>query len=332
MRINLSEYCDLVTSKIILETSIEILKKGDVPVFFETLSEKLKSFLNFDGWTVVGILENKPKFIAYSKHYERLNFEKIEEKMSNREKFIYMQVKSKRRWRYIKNLQKEEIWIPRGNILSSWIGIPLIFKDIDVYTILNLEYFTPKKLTTKNKIFLDHFQKNFFVYASKFLDIKALFDQKYIDPLTGLKNRFYLEKVFSEIDNSEKIGIIFCDLDGFKNINDKYGHKFGDEVLKIASKRIKNIVKSTDDVIRYGGDEFVVLTKNTEGVNKIINRIKQFVSKREISIDNQVVNIGISCGYAIFPDETNNLQEALNISDMRMYKEKEKNKNIYKRR
>ncbi|MBO8161028.1 MAG: GGDEF domain-containing protein [Thermosipho sp. (in: Bacteria)] len=327
MKLKVEEYCDLLTSKIVLETAIEVLRKGNISEFFERLAERLRFYLNFDGWSVINLIKNKPHFVAFSKGYRNLDLKKIAEKMSDKEIFLYMQVLNSGRWKYIKNLEKKSIWITREEIVHSWIGIPLIFRDSEAYSILNLDYYTPKKLTSKDEKFLDHFQRNFAKYAIKFLDIKELSEQKYIDPLTGLKNRYYLEKLIEDSKKNEKLVLIFCDLDGFKKINDKCGHAFGDNVLKIVGKRLRNIVKSTDEVIRYGGDEFVVVTNDVNSAWKIIERINQFISERDIFLDERRIKIGISCGYAIYPDESDNLREILHISDMRMYKNKEKNHN-----
>lgn len=121
---------------------------------------------------------------------------------------------------------------------------------------------------------------------------------------------------------SEKIGVIFCDLDKFKQVNDKYGHSTGDEVLIIVAKRLKNIIKSTDEVIRFGGDEFVILTKSVNGIGKIIERIKHFIGEREIHLDDKKIEVGVSCGYAIYPDESENFEKIIHIADMRMFKNK----------
>ncbi|MDK2886439.1 MAG: diguanylate cyclase [Thermosipho sp. (in: thermotogales)] len=315
------DYFEFLTGNIILESSIESFKNGNPLDFFEKLSLKLQKYLNFNGWTVLDLRKNGPKFLAFSKKYRTLNFKELSEKMSDREKLLYMKVKSSKKWEYIKNLQKNSIWIPRGSFVYSWIGVPLIFKDREPL-ILNLDYFSVKKLSKKEKNLLDKFQENFVIYSYKISDIKNIFNQQYIDPLTGLKNRQFLMDYLNSQNLSEKIGVIFCDLDKFKQVNDKYGHSTGDEVLIIVAKRLKNIIKSTDEVIRFGGDEFVILTKSVNGIGKIIERIKHFIGEREIHLDDIKIEVGVSCGYAIYPDESENFEKIIHIADMRMFKNK----------
>lgn len=82
----------------------------------------------------------------------------------------------------------------------------------------------------------------------------------FTDPLTHVNNRMYLDIIRTKIEkNKVKLGILMIDIDNFKSINDKYGHTVGDLVLKEIAKAIKFSVKSYDEVIRYGGEEFVVI-------------------------------------------------------------------------
>lgn len=82
----------------------------------------------------------------------------------------------------------------------------------------------------------------------------------FTDSLTHVNNRMYLDIIRTKIEKSKvKLGILMIDIDNFKSINDKYGHTVGDLVLKEIAKTIKNSVKSYDEVIRYGGEEFVVI-------------------------------------------------------------------------
>lgn len=317
-----NDYLELLTRNIILETSIESFQNGNRFEFFEKLLLRLKRYFEFDGWSIVDMSNRDPKFLFYSKNYETLNLRELEEKMSDREKLLYMKVIKSKKWRFEKDLQKKSIWIPRGNLVYSWIGIPLIFKNSEIL-VLNLDFFIKKNLSKKEKVFLNEFQENFLKYTFKISKLRDIFNQQYVDALTGLKNRQYLFDILNKVDTSQKLGIIFCDLDKFKDINDKYGHTFGDEVLKIISKRMRNLVKSTDEVVRFGGDEFIVLTRNSNGLFKIIERLKKFIDEREIILDDKKIKIGISCGYAIFPDESEDFAEILHISDMRMYRDKE---------
>ncbi|ANQ53719.1 hypothetical protein BG95_04565 [Thermosipho sp. 1063] len=317
----IKSYFDLLTSKILLETTVEVLKDESVDKFFHKLADKSLPILKFDAWSVLEVEDKeRVKFVAVSDFYQRFDVEKIEKKLSFQDFALYNVVLNTKRWKYIKDVSKTRAWVP-NNRISSWIGIPLLF-DSKVYGVLSLDYFKIKRLGLKEKLFLDNFQRNFSKIASDFRQLKELFYQKYIDQLTSLKNRHFIEEFFES--NKERVGLIFCDLNKFKSINDTYGHRFGDEVIKVVAKRLKNVLKSTDQVVRYGGDEFIIITKNVDKIHVIINRIKNIIKKYDIIIDGKKVNLGISCGYAIFPDDGTDLWEILHIADLRMYEEKKK--------
>ncbi|WP_121515444.1 sensor domain-containing diguanylate cyclase [Petrotoga sp. HKA.pet.4.5] len=156
-------------------------------------------------------------------------------------------------------------------------------------------------------------------HSQKFMEIK---DQADKDSLTGLYNH---SKLFSDLDNFEKnkenICAVFIDLDDFKDINDKYGHKFGDEVLVKFSQLILNTVRNKDRVYRYGGDEFVILFTgiSTEIGIKIVERLydalKVFQPK-----------ISFSAGLSTCDEVINNYKEIVEIADRKMYLSKNQGK------
>jgi diguanylate cyclase (GGDEF)-like protein len=296
------------------------LKENKIEAFFEKLMIKTRPHLKFDGWSVIEYDEiNGPSFISLSRKYKKYDLESIERKISNSQSTLFDTVLKTRNWKYVADPFKLNVWMP-GSRIRSWIGVPLMF-DNEVFGVLNIDYFKPKRLTFKDKLFLNSFQKNFSIYASNFKELKSLFLQKYIDHLTGLKNRHFIEEYF-EKNNRDRIAIIFCDLNKFKAVNDTYGHRIGDEVIKIVARRIRNILKSTDEIVRYGGDEFIVLTKNIENVETIKLRIKNAIKKYDIIIEGKRIKLGISCGHAIYPDESTDFCEIMHLADLRMYSDK----------
>lgn len=156
-------------------------------------------------------------------------------------------------------------------------------------------------------------------HSQKFMEIR---DQAERDSLTGLFNH---SKLFSDLENyekdKEKICAVFIDLDDFKDINDKYGHKFGDEVLVKFSQLILNTVRNKDRVYRYGGDEFVILFTgiSTEIGIKIIERLydalKAFQPK-----------ISFSAGLSTCDEVINSYKEIVEIADRKMYLSKNQGK------
>jgi len=150
----------------------------------------------------------------------------------------------------------------------------------------------------------------------------------HFDELTNLLNRRRLiEKlnILKELD--KKFTILFIDLDGFKPINDIYGHKVGDEVLKIVSKRLLNSVKHTDLVARFGGDEFIVVLVDLVDEKKALEISNDILKKidREIVINDKKLKIGASIGVYISINDS--VEDALKKADIAMYKAKEGGKN-----
>ena len=157
---------------------------------------------------------------------------------------------------------------------------------------------------------------NFYDFASYLTEI-ALKDE-----LTGLYNKRFFEFILDRYKKEDvEIGVIFIDLDKFKQINDKFGHLFGDEVLKSVAEIIKHSIRDIDYAFRFGGDEFVILIfSNMDVLKKVADRIEEKISETVV----KGIKIEGSVGYAHCPTESNNLEDILNLADKRMYDKKKK--------
>lgn len=156
------------------------------------------------------------------------------------------------------------------------------------------------------------------------------------DNLTGLPNRVLLNDRLEMAINtatrqSEKIGVLFIDLDRFKNVNDSLGHSVGDQLLKEAAKRLSSIVRTGDTVSRLGGDEFVVLfpkVKDETNLADLTIKLRD-VLQHPYSIGGISLHITPSIGIAIFPDDGDNVNTLIKNADAAMYLAKEKGRNNY---
>ena len=157
--------------------------------------------------------------------------------------------------------------------------------------------------------------------------LEKTFNEAIKDPLTGLYNRkFFYENVTKLLDIADRenrpLLIIFIDLDNFKYVNDVYGHKRGDEVLKEVAEILKCGFRNSDIISRLGGDEFVVailLKNNEEQIKKIIDRTRDRIEKR-------LPEISFSYGYAKYPDDGGCIERLIHVADERMYFNKRERK------
>ena len=156
------------------------------------------------------------------------------------------------------------------------------------------------------------------------------------DPLSGLSNREALSErlgyllSLSKRDNTQ-FAVLFLDLDNFKHVNDYFGHKIGDTLLRELSSKIKETVRDNDIVARVGGDEFViVLSKynSTLELTQIIDRILKYV-KTPFVIEDNLVEVTSSVGIAFYPKDGKNEVELLKNADIAMYQAKKDGRNQY---
>ncbi len=159
------------------------------------------------------------------------------------------------------------------------------------------------------------------------------------DPLTGLYNRRgFLEEADRLIKMSQRldqrlslspvsfgsIGLIFIDLDNFKHINDRFGHKAGDDVLKEIAKRLEKSLRRFDIVGRWGGDEFVVVVWDVDKriLDVIVERLQEKIAKEFFVKQKKPIYVTASFGAKIFPIEGLELEKEIERVDKEMCKNK----------
>lgn len=180
----------------------------------------------------------------------------------------------------------------------------------------------------------------FETFRRQFLKQKQLSDEvwklAHYDELTGLLNRYIFKEQLEEVlkkskTSKERLGVLFIDLDRFKNINDSFGHDVGDQVLKIVSERIQSTLRKKGVLARFGGDEFVAFLPNinqNQEVIKIMNNILLSI-KEKIVVDSLEFHVTSSIGLAMFPNSGVSVSSLLKSADVAMYKAKKEGKNCY---
>lgn len=155
----------------------------------------------------------------------------------------------------------------------------------------------------------------------------------YFDYLTGLPNRFSLYRDFDmkTRDNPLPFAVLFFDLDGFKRINDLYGHSSGDELLKQIAQRLTAVENVKANLLyRIGGDEFVLLAPYTDR-DKVIAIIEALMRaiREEFSLSKVTTSISSSIGISFYPEDGKTLEDLLHFADNAMYEAKKSGKNNY---
>jgi diguanylate cyclase (GGDEF)-like protein/PAS domain S-box-containing protein len=157
------------------------------------------------------------------------------------------------------------------------------------------------------------------------------------DGLTGLRNRKdFLDTLGREIlmarVQSARLAVWFLDLDGFKPVNDTYGHEMGDLVLQWAAKTLQDASRRDDVVARFGGDEFVILSRVAEikDVERVADKLLLLFSAPQLLAGHEI-RIGVSVGVAVFPEDGQESTALLRCADVGMYAAKQAGKNTWRR-
>lgn len=169
---------------------------------------------------------------------------------------------------------------------------------------------------------------------------QMLFDQNmeqvalaHHDSLTGLANRRLFTKFLDKIlplarRHGDTFAILYLDLDGFKTINDSMGHDSGDKVLREVASRLLGVVRDSDLVARFGGDEFVMIAQKIDGrsgAEILANRIHESLHN-PLRIHGEWVSVGASIGIALFPQDADNPERLIQLADQALYRVKQNGK------
>lgn len=154
------------------------------------------------------------------------------------------------------------------------------------------------------------------------------------DALTGLPNRvLLLDRLDQAILRAKRygnhVGLLFVDLDGFKAVNDRYGHQVGDELLKQISARLKQDIRAGDIVARLGGDEFIIGVLDASAAEQVILVAEKILAaiNDPVQIGEFTVSVSGSVGVCVYPEQSGDASDLLKCADAAMYEAKEAGKN-----
>ena len=163
----------------------------------------------------------------------------------------------------------------------------------------------------------------------------SLRDSALTDPLTGLRNRRFLQECADNLCKSalrrrKGIALLMCDLDFFKQVNDIYGHDAGDEIIKQTSALLRQSVRESDLVVRFGGEEFLIVLIDIEPNSAVLvgEKVRQAVEAHKFTLsDGGALQKTISIGVSEFPADSESYWRSLKFSDVALYHAKENGRN-----
>lgn len=209
--------------------------------------------------------------------------------------------------------------------INSYLGIPIVLRNGRIFGTLCAVHQDAKTFNEKSIKMVERIAKMF----SYYLELESV---AYRDHLTGLYNRRFLDKMFRE--NASFAGsILFLDLDGFKKVNDVYGHEEGDDVLKEVGDRILSIIdakKLPATAVRLGGDEFILhISKHL--TNEELADLADYILLQLSAWNDRLQDVNLSVSVGIVPYEASgsNLDSLLKKADDALYEAKNSGKNTY---
>ncbi|TDP01263.1 putative bifunctional diguanylate cyclase/phosphodiesterase [Marinomonas balearica] len=206
--------------------------------------------------------------------------------------------------------------------IFGWLGI--FFTSIIFANALSASRFTKQAISHKyQNLHLISHMENEIEQRTKQLDHLSRFDS-----LTDLLNRYGFLKALKHIQKeSRHYSLMFVDLDGFKSINDRFGHAVGDDLLKQTAERLKHLLNDSDVVGRWGGDEFLILTLDQEKLEEKANGLIQKLSQPYL-INRMSLSVGATIGVASYPEHGDSHSALIQNADIAMYQQKKIEKGL----
>jgi diguanylate cyclase (GGDEF)-like protein/PAS domain S-box-containing protein len=242
-----------------------------------------------------------------------------------------------RRFVIVPDVRKDPHYIRVSDGTRSELAVPILFSG-NLLGVINTESPTIDYYDDEDRRLIEVVATHLAIALSNISSQADLREQAIRDPLTGLFNRHYFNSIIaSEISRSDRyarpLSLMMLDVDGFRAVNNRMGHLTGDLVLQNVANLLSTAVRDSDRVIRYGGDEFLILMPETNGHGAalvIADRLRERIDVVLDGTDAEQIGValGLSIGiYSRVPGDSKSLEEILEEVDRRMYADKrERNK------
>ena len=277
--------------------------------------------------------EIKYLYILYKDHNDKLRY-LMDATLDTNERSIFNQAFNPQTdiWDQAYLTKKVQITKQKDH-LSLWVSIayPIVVKG-EVVALIGADF----DYSTYNEV-VKTLQplETLYIYISIFMIVMLLLayilvylyytnrKKSFIDPLTGIYNRQYLYE-YLKSNSLKDYSLMMLDIDHFKRINDNYGHHTGDKVLVSIANELKSQIREDDVLVRFGGEEFLILMKKQTGTNFITaaQRIRKAVKEHHIPNIEQELVMTISIGINPYPSYAKDFDEAIKITDEQLYNAK----------
>lgn len=231
---------------------------------------------------------------------------------------------------------EEQYPFTKNRDCKSFICVPLIRKN-KKYGLVLIEHNYEDAFNMENLRFLEIIGRQVEVTMENAWLYEKMKELATIDGLTGIYNRVYFQEKFKEELNNAKtenydLSLVILDIDHFKNFNDKYGHLFGDEVLKHIVKIINRLLRKGDIFARFGGEEFIILfpRMSIEQAYTKVNQLKEEISKSKIHDGETVATVTASFGISSYTTKVFSETEMIRLADEALYLAKNSGRNCIK--
>ena len=224
------------------------------------------------------------------------------------------------------------IQVGGDSIVRSWLGIPLVY-DGRAIGLFALDSFKPEFYNDRHVRIASNLAEHIAIAVQHARQHSIVKEEARTDKLTGTANRYGLEttgqEIFLRTSRAEQpLGVLMIDIDFFKKVNDGRGHAFGDLVLKILAKGIQQSLRIKDYLVRYGGEEFVVLLPETTTREALVvaERLRERIPSLEVESRSTcpTISIGVFSGV---PGAQDLLHEFIHRADLALYEAKQAGRN-----
>lgn len=306
----------------------------DSHALLDMLLEEIKQVVPYDTACVLLFDEGKVR-ITHHRGYENfgsINFDKFFLSLENTPNL--RQMANTLRPYYIPDVKTDEGWIILESSLhvGSWVGSPLLGRE-RLLGFLSLDKVERNFYSEDHATSLSILAGHASLALLNSYAFKEVEEASVTDYLTNTYNHRHFQQCLREElslaqTESEPLSLLMIDLDHFKQVNDTYGHQYGDQVLRILADRFKVELRSSDVLARYGGEEFaVILPTNIQNAEGVAVRLVERVHNHPFLIDKTLIRVTVSIGVAAYPDHAEDAQELINAADQALYKAKKAGRN-----